>query len=371
MVGAADIAIVLMAVVSCALLVVGHRERMETPFFALAVALTPLAVAFARRQRARMTPSRFTSLAMLDIAALSAALLAARAADWLLGSAVVPPVLLAGAALAGSISVIAYRRPSVLPTWDRGARTAVVAGVGVLLGGAVLSFFPQTLFRPERLWLCALVTLLVIAVRSLRISVSPSRIVRRAIDVVILISTVLLVSNVTGYGSALRYDYDFFLGPVNAMRHGHPLLVDTFSQYGVGIFYALAGAFHVVPLSYGGLQFILCVAYAVEFAIVYTVLRLACRSQLVAVLGLAAAIVANLVVWPQVIAYPSTGPLRFGLPWVVILAGTLRARSTERRRLPRGDDAARRGTGAIWSVETFVCCLAAYAALVVVSVADA
>ncbi len=32
------------------------------------------------------------------------------------------------------------------------------------------------------------------------------------------------------------------------MRHGHPLLVDTFSQYGVGMFYALAGAFHAVPL---------------------------------------------------------------------------------------------------------------------------
>ena len=50
----------------------------------------------------------------------------------------------------------------------------------------------------------------------------------------------LLVTDVNDYSSALRYDYDFFLGPVNAMRHGHPLLVDTFSQYGVGMFYALA-----------------------------------------------------------------------------------------------------------------------------------
>ena len=82
------------------------------------------------------------------------------------------------------------------------------------------------------------------------------------------------MTDVNDYSSALRYDYDFFLGPVNAMRHGHPLLVDTFSQYGVGMFYALAAAFHGVPLTYGGLQFVLCLAYAAEFALVYTVLRL-------------------------------------------------------------------------------------------------
>ena len=270
-----------------------------------------------------MTPSRYTTLAMLDVAALSAALLAARTAAWLLGNAVVPPVLLAGAAVASS-GVIAYRQPSVLPTLERGARTAALAGVGLLLGGAVLSFFPETLFRPERLWLCALVTLLVAAVRSLRVSLSLSSIARRGIDVIVLVSTVLLVSNVTGYGSALRYDYDFFLGPVNAMRHGHPLLVDTFSQYGVGIFYALGRRVLAVPLSYGGLQFVLCVAYGgLSSQLVYSRAApgLADRNSWPCS-GFAVAVVANLVVsGTEVIAYPSTGPLRFGLPWVVILAG--------------------------------------------------
>ncbi len=104
------------------------------------------------------------------------------------------------------------------------------------------------------------------------------------------------MSDVNNHAGALRYDYDFFLGPVNAMSHGRPLLVDTFSQYGVGMFYALAAAFQAVPLTYGGLQFILCVAYVAEFALVYAVLRLACRSQVVAVLGLAVALVANLAV---------------------------------------------------------------------------
>ena len=69
-------------------------------------------------------------------------------------------------------------------------------------------------------------------------------IVRCTVDTVVLATTSLVATDVNHYSRALRYDYDFFLGPVNAMRHGHPLLVDTFSQYGVGMFYALAGVFN-------------------------------------------------------------------------------------------------------------------------------
>ena len=99
------------------------------------------------------------------------------------------------------------------------------------------------------------------------------------------------------------------------MRHGHPLLVDTFSQYGVGLFYALAGVFHAVPLTYQGLQFVLCVAYVVEFVLVYAVLRLACTSQVVAVLGLGMALAVNLAgpVAPY-IGYPSTGRFASACP---------------------------------------------------------
>ena len=369
-VAAGNVAIVLVAVVAWALLAAGHRERMETPFFVLALALAPLAVALARRQCDRIGPRRFTSLAILDVAGLSATMLAARAAAGLVGADVAPPVLLAGAAFLGGVGVVAHRRPSVVPTLAGRERTAAIAGACVVLGAAALSFFPEPLFRAERLWLCALVALLVAGVRSLRLPISPSRLARHTIDGVVLVATALLVSNMTDYGRAQRYDYDFFLGPVNAMRHGQPLLVDTFSQYGVGIFYALAGAFRAVPFGYGGLQLILCAAYAVEFTLVYAVLRLACKSQLVAVLGLAVAIVANLVVDPPAIAYPSIGPLRFGLPWLVILAGTLRARSTGHRRLLEAAMLLTVAVGAVWSVETFVCCLTTYAALSVVSVVE-
>jgi hypothetical protein len=97
----------------------------------------------------------------------------------------------------------------------------------------------------------------------------------------------------------------------------------------------------------------------VEFALVYAVLRLACTSQAVAVLGLGVALVANLAgPVPPFIGYPSTGPLRFGLPWVVILAGMLRARSTQHRRLLDTVMLATVAVGAVWSIETFAYCTA-------------
>ena len=342
-VAASNVAIALLVAVSCALLALGHRERMETALFVVALALAPAGVAVARRQLRRAGRERYTSLALLDVAGLSAAVLVARAAAAVAGTDAVPWVLLVGTAAVVGLDVVAYRRPLLLPGAPQGtARTIAILGVCALLACAVASFYPRSLFTPERLWLCVLVVSVVAAVRALRIPAPTRRVWRRAIDAVVLVTTALVVSDVNGYSSAFRYDYDFFLGPVNAMRHGHPLLVDTFSQYGVGLFYALTGAFHAIPLSYGGLQFVLCIAYAAEFALVYGVLRLACRSQLVAVLGLAVALVANLAVSPQYIASPSVGPLRFGLPWVVILAGTLRARSVRSSTPPRRRDAPHR-----------------------------
>ncbi len=370
-VAASNVAVALLVAISGALLALGHQERMETALFVVALALAPAGVAAARRQLRRAAHERYTSLALLDVAGLSATVLVARAAAAVTGTDAVPWVGLAGSAAVVGLGVVAYRRPLLLPCAPQGtARTVAILGVSALLAFAVASFYPRSLFTPERLWLCVLVVSAVAAIRAFRIAAPGRRAWRRAIDAVVLVTTALVVSDVNDYSSAFRYDYDFFLGPVNAMRHGHPLLVDTFSQYGVGLFYALAGAFHAIPLSYGSLQFVLCVAYVAEFALVYSVLRLACRSQLVAVLGLAVALVANLAVSPQYIASPSVGPLRFGLPWVVILAGTLRARSVDHRRLLDAVMLLTVGVAAVWSAETFAYSFAAYAAITVFSTVD-
>ena len=370
-VGASNVAIALLVAISGAVFALGHRERMETAFFVTALALAPAGIAIARRQLHRVGHERYTSLALLDVAGLSAGVLAARAAAAVVGTDVVPEVLLVCAAAVVGFHIVVHRRPRLLPSPpDGSARTVAVLVACALLAGAVASFYPRSLFTPERLWLCVLVASVVAAIRALGIPAPSWRVWRWVVDALVLATTALVVSDVNDYSRALRYDYDFFLGPVNAMRHGHPLLVDTFSQYGVGMFYALSGAFHGVPLTYGGLQVVLCIAYALEFALVYGVLRLACRSQLVAVLGLAVALVANLGVINPYIAYPSTGPLRFGLPWVVIIAGTLRARSTEDRRLLDAVMLLTVGVAAVWSAETFVYSLAAYAAITVFSIVD-
>jgi hypothetical protein len=216
--------------------------------------------------------------------------------------------------------------------------------------------------------LLLIAALVLMAARVARRSVSSGRTRRHTVDALVLTITTLLVVDLRDYSNASRYDYDFFLGPVNAMRHGHPMLVDTFSQYGVGLFYALSAAFHALPLTYGGLQLLLCIAYVAEFTLVYSVLRIACRSQAVATVGLVAAVVVNLVgTVPPYVAYPSTGPLRFGLPWVVILAGALCARPGAPRRLLEAMMLAAVGVSAVWSVETLLYSLAAYTGAVLVA----
>jgi hypothetical protein len=371
-IGAANLAIVLLAAISAALLAVGHRERMETAFFLAAVVLTPAGVNVARKQVHRVGPERSPGLALLGVAGLSLAILTAWAAATTYGTHVVPGILLAAAIILAGASVAVHRRPTSLPRRsDAKGWTVAILGTCTLLGLAVSSFLPGTLLDPARVWLGSLVVILVAAASRMHVSVSTFRGWRRGIDAVVLAAIVLVATDLNDYTRTIRYDYDFFLGPVNAMRHGHPLLVDTFSQYGVGMFYALAGVFHAVPLTYQGLQLVLCVAYVIEFVLVYAVLRLACTSQAVAVLGLGVALVATLAVpIPPFIGYPSTGPLRFGLPWIVILAGMLRARSTKHRRVLDAIMLATVAVGAVWSIETFAYCLAAYVAITATSLAD-
>ena len=44
---------------------------------------------------------------------------------------------------------------------------------------------------------------------------------------------------IDGVRQSLRNHQDFYLGPVNEIRHGRYMLVDDYSQYGVGVIYFL------------------------------------------------------------------------------------------------------------------------------------
>ena len=85
------------------------------------------------------------------------------------------------------------------------------------------------------------------------------------------------------WGDAQLTHQNFYLGPTNELLHGRTMLVDMFSQYGVGVMYFLAGIFSVVPIGYGTFSIVNSALFALEIVALYAVVRLATRSQLLAV----------------------------------------------------------------------------------------
>src|SRR4051794_2114330 len=125
----------------------------------------------------------------------------------------------------------------------------------------------------------------------------------------------------------LRFHQGFLLAPADQILHGGAMLVDTASQYGVGSIYALAGWFKIAPIGYGTLGLLDGILTALWFGAAYGVLRLARTSRTVAAGALALAVVALVfhLTYP-VGSLPQDGPLRFGLPMLVVLARVAGAR---------------------------------------------
>ena len=95
--------------------------------------------------------------------------------------------------------------------------------------------------------------------------------------------------------------------------------------------------------------------------LVYLILRLACRSQFIAVTGLAVAMVGNLVL-PGLsrIGYPSIGPLRFGIPWLIVLFVLLAASRARFRRTCEVAALCTLGVATVWSFETMIYAIGTY-----------
>ena len=174
-----------------------------------------------------------------------------------------------------------------------------------------------------------------------------------AVDFAALLAAFLLV-----FDAAYRYDthhYNFFLGPVNDLLHGRTPLVDINCQYGVGVLYALALLFKLLPLNYPGFALLLNALLVVQYALAYLLMcRLfAARGPAVAALLLAIAAGATSQTWAAVL--PSPGPLRFGLAYALLGLYAL---------APRPGLKALRcavvGLASLWSLETFTYTLAAY-----------
>ena len=106
-----------------------------------------------------------------------------------------------------------------------------------------------------------------------------------AVDVLVPILIVLTVPNLVLFSfenpaiatdsSILQFHQNFFLGPANHVIGGDAMLVDTFSQYGVGSIAFLAGVFEVVPIGNGTLGLIEGALAGAVFVLGYGVMRLA------------------------------------------------------------------------------------------------
>jgi hypothetical protein len=158
----------------------------------------------------------------------------------------------------------------------------------------------------------------------------------------------------------------FYLGPANDLLHGRSMLVDTSCQYGVGVVYFLAGLSTLLrlPLSFDGLFCLDSLLYLVAYLAAYALLRRLLRSRLLAVLAVAVAVVVERFPahWQDIAQFPSVGPLRFGLPLLLLLAAWRRRRRSTLGLRPRLLEGLLLGLTSLWSLETLVYALAGYGA---------
>jgi hypothetical protein len=139
------------------------------------------------------------------------------------------------------------------------------------------------------------------------------------------------------------------------MAHGRVMLVDVWAQYGVGVHYTLLAVLSVLPFNHGGMVLFMSTLMAAQYVLVYLTLRIAVRSQALVVIAVAAAVASNIFAnLGSYAAYPSVGPLRFGLPYLILAAAVVAARWPERARWMRVAQLAVIAVASVWSFETFV-----------------
>ena len=132
------------------------------------------------------------------------------------------------------------------------------------------------------------------------------------------------------------------------------MLAGTASQYGVSSIYLLAAWFQVAPIGYGTLGLLTGAMTALWFGAGYGVLRLAGTSRPVSVAAFGVAVVALVfnLSYP-VGSLPQSGPLRFGMPMLLVLVAVAGERFPRRARAAQVAAAAVVGLSSVWSLEAF------------------
>lgn len=361
---------------------IGHPEGVDSAGFLFAFAiLLPAAVVVVARggPLEGIRPALVSRLAATAAVGLALALAVAKVADeigggeearsaillglivvWLAGVAVLwrrvrrgsaPPSLGSDAAPAAWLPLAVVPLLFVVLAWD------VLPGIGQV----VLSLF--------------LGAALLAADRLLRADELIGRWRAIAIDVVAVAAILLLVADVTVFTPeaaawGLQLHHDSVLGPVNDVLGGREMLVDTYSIYGFGSIYFLAGLFEVVPFGYGSFGILIAAGLAVMYAGAYAILRLAGCSQVLALTAMAAAVASSVyttIASPA--TFPSLGVLRWGFGFLLVGFAVWSVRRSRRSPALRTAGAVVVGISSIWSFEVFVYTAATYAALLAYGVA--
>ena len=310
------------------------------------------------------------------MATLAVAILVARV---LPGGGVVEALGVVGTWCLGAVALLV--RATRARPWSRLLRAAHLAPfawalAGALVFGALLAFTSLGSISPLPVALGAIAVaaaLLVYARGGTGLPPLPRR-GGMAIDVVVIVLCLLAIPDLVIFGSdtpfgaftnpVIQLHHDFFLGPVNEVHHGGAVLVDTASQYGVGSLYFLAGWFELAPIGYGTFGFLDGVLFALFFAAGYCVLRIAGTPRLLAGGALALAVVAliyNLAY--SVGSLPQHGPLRFGLPMLVILAAVAQGRWPRHARIALAAQLFVVALSSVWALEAFAYTAATFGAI--------
>lgn len=327
-----------------------------------------LATRFAARLELALGEEQASLLAALLVGASALAVLLIRPIAAALDLGATPVTLGAGLLLVALHLLLIARTPATLARIIERRRRPwnPWAGAGVAFVLAPLAFLPPGSIRIGPLAVCLL---LVVAATAVSVRVrrrSMPRSAGIALDagaiVLILLTVPDLIVYATGGagapglpGRAIQEHMNFLLGPANDVLGGRALLVDASSQYGIAPIYALVGAFAIVPIGYGTLALLNGLGVATAVVLTYAVLRMAGANRLLAAVTVALAIVVTVynVEFPPA-GFGQIGPLRFGLPLLVVAATTAAARWPERRRPLRLLAFLALGLASIWSLETLI-----------------
>jgi len=135
------------------------------------------------------------------------------------------------------------------------------------------------------------------------------------------------------------------------------MLADTFSQYGILVIYYLAFLVksRLMPLTYQGFSLAIAVLMVIQFSIIYLLLIALVKDRFYVILLLVLTLLLGIFGSMGVVqAHPSTGPLRFGLAYLVLATVFLRRRFPRLRHAGLILEYFLVGIASLWSFETFV-----------------